>query len=137
MGHALGGAGGPTQAVDELEVAAGVGGGDDGGAGGVQVGDLAFQEATGGRGLGDVVDAGAAAAPLGFGALAQLDARQGAQDGAGLGTDLLAVAEVTGFVIRDLGGCSGGSKTGRGRGRGWTKADLHEVFMDVAEFLRP
>jgi hypothetical protein len=97
-------------AVDDLEVAAGVGRGDDWGLGGEEMADLALLEAAGGFGLGDVVDAGAAAAPLCLGAFAQLDAGQRAQDCPRLGAYFLAVAEVTGFVIRDRRGGGGGGR---------------------------
>ena len=96
--------GGGAEAVFQLKMAARVGGGDDLGAGGEHVPDLAVLEARGGLRLGDGVDARAAAAPLGLGALAQLEPRDGAEDGAGLRADLLPVAEVATLVIGDGGG---------------------------------
>ena len=56
-----------AKAVGELEVAAGIGGGDAGGVGAFDVGDFAGEELRGLLGLGDVVDAGAAAAPVALG----------------------------------------------------------------------
>ena len=53
--------------VLDLEVAAGVGGGEVGCAGAADVADFSFEKARGFFGLGDGVDTGAAAAPVGFG----------------------------------------------------------------------
>ena len=66
--------GGMGEAEGELEEAAGIAGGDDGGAGCGDVGELALEEFVGHFGLGDVVDAGAAAAPHGFGESAHFEA---------------------------------------------------------------
>ena len=64
-GFDFGAAGG--EAVLDLEEAAGVAGGDDGRSGGGDVVELALEEFVGHFGLDEVVDAGAAAAPHGFG----------------------------------------------------------------------
>ena len=88
-----------AEAVFDLEVAAGICGGDDLGAGGGEVAYLAVLEPGGGVGVRDGVDAGTAAAPLGLGAFAEFDAGKRAEDFTGLGADLLAVAKVAGFVI--------------------------------------
>ncbi len=85
----------------QMERAAGVGDGDEGGVGFAEVVEFAVAEPPGGLGLGDGVDAGAAAAPGGFGGFAEFEAGDGAEDGAGLGRDFLAVAEVAGLVIGD------------------------------------
>ena len=115
------------EAALDLQVTTRVGGGDDLGTGGCEVADLAVLQPRRGVGLGDVVDAGAAAAPLGLGAFAEFDAGEGFEDGAGLGADFLAVAEVAAFVVGD---CAGG-----GGGGGFTEADFDEVLVDVAEFF--
>ena len=100
---------GGAEAVFELEVAAGIGGRDDARAGGEDVADLPLLEPAGGFGLGDVVDARAAAAPLGLGTLTEFDAGDRTQDGARLGGDFLSVAEVAAFVVGD------GGRRGRNR----------------------
>ena len=51
-------------AIDDLQEATGIPGGHDGRAGGGDVVDLAFEKFPGHLGLGDVVNAGATAAPV-------------------------------------------------------------------------
>ena len=77
----------------------GVAVGHDGGAGGLDVLELAVQELVGHLRLDDVVDAGAAAAPGALRQLDQLQVRDQAQQLARLGGDLLAVRQVAGLVI--------------------------------------
>ena len=117
------------EAVLELEVAAGVGGGDGGGGGGGEVGEFSGEEFGGLLGLGDVIDAGAAAAPRGFWEFGEGEAGDEFEELAGLGGDFLAVAEVAGFVVGDGGFSAAGG--------GGAAADFDEVFVDVFDFEVP
>ena len=115
-----------AEATGDLKVAPGVGGGEDRCAGADDVSDLADEELFGLLGLGDVVDAGAAAAPIGLGELDELQARDQLKEVAGLLGDLLAVRQVTGVVVGDgevAQACARGAAT-----------VLHHPFVDVAEF---
>ncbi len=94
-----GGVAGGAEAVLDLQVATGIRSGDDARARRAEVAELALLEPRGGGRLREVVDAGAAAAPGGLGAFAQLDAGERAENRAGLGGDFLAVAEMAGVVI--------------------------------------
>ena len=115
-----------AEATGDLKVASGVGGGEDRGAGADDVADLADEELLGLLGLGDVVDAGAAAAPIGLGQLDELEPGDELQEVAGLLGDLLPVGQVTGVVVGDgefAQACARGAAT-----------VLHHPFVDVAEF---
>lgn len=79
-------------AVEDLQHAAGVAGGDDGRAGALDVLQLAVEQFTRLLGLRDVVDARTAAAPGALGQLGDLQAGDPAQHFARLCGDLLAVA---------------------------------------------
>ena len=95
------------RAVDELEEAAWVAVGDDAGAGGLDVFELAVEELVGHFRLHDVVDASAAAAPEALRQLYQLEVGDEPQELAWLGGDLLAMREVAGLVVgHDLDGKS-------------------------------
>jgi len=91
------------RAVDDLEQAAGVAGGDDFRPGRADVLHLAFEELVGHLGLREVVDARAAAAPVALGQFHELHTGDGFQQRARLGGDFLAVAEVAGLVVGDQG----------------------------------
>ena len=115
--------------VDELEQAAGVGRGHDGGAGGPDVLEFALQELIGHCGLQEVIDAGAAATPGAFGQLDQPQIGNGAQEAAGLGHDFLAVRQVAGLVVSH--------HLGRGAVGGQLEADLDEPLVDVFDLVVP
>ncbi len=63
-----------AEATGDLQVAPWVGGGEDRCASADDVSDLTDEELLGLLGLGDVIDAGAAAAPVGLGEFDQLEA---------------------------------------------------------------
>src|ERR1700733_14554006 len=90
-----------AEAVLDLEEAAGVAGGDDRGAGGGDVVDFALKELVGHLGLDEVVDAGAATTPHGFGERLEVEAGDAREQFAWLGGDFLAVAEMAGVVVGD------------------------------------
>jgi len=90
---------GLAESVFKLDVATGIGRGDDARAGRAQMSELALLEPRRGLWLGDIVDAGAAAAPGGLGALAQFDAGDRPQDFPRLRGDFLPMAEMAGLVI--------------------------------------
>ena len=118
-----------AEATGDLKVAPGVGGGEDRCAGADDVPDLADEELFGLLGLGDVVDAGAAAAPIGLGEFDELEARDELQEVAGLFGDLLAVRQVTGVVVGD-------GEVAQALARGAATV-LHHPFMDIAELGVP
>ena len=91
------------RAVDDLEQAAGVAGGDDFRLGRADVLHLAFEELVGHLGLREVVNARAAAAPVALGQFHELHTGDGFQQRARLGGDFLAVAEVAGLVVSHHG----------------------------------
>lgn len=93
-----------TQTVDELQMASGIASGDRTRAGGGEMADLALLQDSRGLRLGDVVNAGAAAAPIRLRKFGQLDAGDSAQDFTRLPGDFLAVAEVAGLMVGDFGG---------------------------------
>ena len=100
------------KAVDQLEHTSGVTVGDDAGACFEDVIDFSLQEFIGHHRLDDIVDTGAAAAPVAFGQLNQFQVRNGVEDGAWLAGDLLAVPGgimVVTFVLVALGLGGGGS----------------------------
>jgi hypothetical protein len=113
----------------KLEVAAWVGSGDDRGGGGGEVGQFAGEELGGLLRLGDVIDAGAAAAPGGLRKFRQSEAGDEFEELAGLAADFLAVAKVAGFVIGD-----GGFAT---TGRGGAAVDLNQELVDVPDLGIP
>ena len=90
-----------AEAAGDLKVAPGVGGGEDRCAGADDVPDLADEELFGLLGLGDIIDAGAAAAPIGFGEFDKLEPRNELKEVARLLGDLLAVCQVAGVVVGD------------------------------------
>ena len=90
-----------AEAAGDLKVTSGVGGGEDRCAGTDDVPDLPDEELLGLLRLGDVVDASAAAAPVGFGEFHKLESGDELQEVAGLLGDLLAVRQVTGIVVGD------------------------------------
>jgi len=65
-----------TETIENLEVASGIGGGDNFGTGGAKMTDFAFLEPRCGGWLRDIVNAGTAAAPGGFGTFAEFVARE-------------------------------------------------------------
>src|SRR3972149_4074839 len=87
----------------ELEHAAGVGGGDDVAAGGEDVVHLVVEEAARHLGLGEVVDAGRAAAAVGRVHLDELEAGDGAEELPRGLADTLGVDEVAGVLVGDAG----------------------------------
>ena len=115
-----------AEATGDLKVAPGVGGGEDRCAGADDVPDLPDEELFGLLGLGDIVDASAAAAPVGFGEFDELKSGDELQEVAGLLGDLLAVRQVTGVVVGD-------GEVAQARARGAATV-LHHPFVDVAEF---
>ena len=84
-----------------MKVAPGVRGGEDGCTGADDVPDLTDEELFRLLGLGDVIDAGAPAAPVGFGELDEFEARDELQEVARLLGDLLAMRQVAGVVVSD------------------------------------
>ena len=62
---------GGTQPVDDLEVATGIGGGDNFGIGGTQMANFAILEPRRGDRLRDVIDTGTAATPCRLGAFVE------------------------------------------------------------------
>lgn len=92
-----------AQAVYDLEVATGIGGGNDDGLRSAEVADLSLLEPGGGCRLCNVIDSGAATTPRRFGALAQFVVWERAKDRAGSGRDFLSVGEMAGLVISQRG----------------------------------
>ena len=90
---------GATGAGAELHHAAGVAGGDDVGCGGGEVLHFAFQDAARHVLVGNVVDAGGAAAEIGVGDGRQFQAGYLLQQVARLLTNLLGVQQVAGVVV--------------------------------------
>lgn len=124
-GHAACGA-----AVDDLEQAARIASGDDGRAGGGDVVDLSLEKFPGHLGLGDVVDARAAAAPTCLWQLDQFQAGDLFEQIPRLLGDFLTVAKVATLVVGgDL--CGGG-----GFLRGFD-LDAPEEFVDVLDLGIP
>ena len=115
-----------AEATGDLKVAPGVGGGEDRCAGADDVPDLPDEELFGLLGLGDIVDASAAAAPVGLGELDELEPGDQFEDVAGLLGDLLPVGQVSGVVVGD-------GEVAQARARG-AAAVFHHPFVDVAEF---
>ena len=115
-----------AEATGDLKVAPGVGGGEDRCAGADDVPDLPDEELFGLLRLGDVVDAGAAAAPVGLGELDELEPGDEFEDVARLLGDLLPVGQVTGVVVGD-------GEVAQALARGAATV-LHHPFMDIAEF---
>ena len=115
-----------AEATGDLKVAPGVGGGEDRCAGADDVPDFPDEELLGLLGLGDAVDASAAAAPIGLRELDELQARDQLKEVAGLLRDLLAVRQVTGVVVGD-------GEVAQALARGAATV-LHHPFVDVAEF---
>ena len=113
----------------ELHGAAGVAGGADLRAGLGQMAELAVQKFLRHLGLRDVVDARAAAAPVGFGQFHEVQTGNGAQQFARRLGNFLAVAKVAGLMV-------GHAFRRRGTG-GMLQADLREPFVDVLQFLGP
>ena len=107
------GAGGGGEAAGDLEVAAGVGGGEDFGAAGQDVTGFPGEEGFGFLRAGDAVDAGAAAAPGAFREIDEADAGQQAQQVARRGGDPLAVGEVAGIVVGERDGVRERRRGGR------------------------
>jgi hypothetical protein len=119
----------PADAVGDVGQAAGIAGRHDGGFGGDDVLELAVQQLIGHLRLDQIVDARAAAAPSALRQLRQCELGNGAQNLARLRGDLLAVAQMAGFVVSDVL---------RGRARlGRREADLRQPFVDVLEFRVP
>ena len=75
---------GGTEAVGELEMASRIAGGDDGDVSGLHAGDFAVEKLQALLGLGDVVDAGAAAAPIRVRQFLQNESGDALEDLAGL-----------------------------------------------------
>ncbi len=90
-----------AEATGDLKVTSRVGGGEDRCAGSDDVPDLADEELFGLLGLSNVIDAGAAAAPIGFGEFDELKAGDQLKEVARLLGDLLAVRQVAGVVVSD------------------------------------
>ena len=89
------------RAVDQLEQAAGIRGGDDIRAGGFDVPQLAGEQGVGGVRVRQVINTRAAAAPGGFGEFNEFQTGNRAEELARLRRDFLAVAEVAGVVLGD------------------------------------
>jgi hypothetical protein len=92
---------GPAQRRGDLEQAAGIGADVEIGARGEHVSRLAVTERPRRVGLDEVVDPGAAAAQLLLGGLDELEARDRAQQRAGLLAHALGVTEVAGLLEGD------------------------------------
>ncbi len=120
---------GLAEATGDLKVAPGVGGGEDRCAGADDVPDLADEELFGLLGLGNVVDASAAAAPIGLGEFHELESRDELEQVARLLRDLLAVRQVAGVVV-----CDGEFAQARARSAAIV---LHHPFMDITELRVP
>jgi hypothetical protein len=90
-----------AEATADLKVAPRVGGGEDRCAGADDVPDLADEELFGLLGLGNVIDAGATAAPIGLREFDELKAGYQLKQVARLLGDLLAVRQVAGVVVSD------------------------------------
>ena len=119
-----------TGAVDadasaELQQAAGIGGGDDGSAGGLGVVHFFGEELQGSFGLGDVVDSGGAATDFRAGQFHEIEIGNGAQKSARSFADFLSVEQVAGILVGDAEG-----KRFQFRG----EAEVSEKFRDVANF---
>ncbi len=84
-----------------MEGAAGIGGGDDLGAGGCHLQHLPSQQALGHLRVSEVVDATAAATLIWMAHLHQLQPGNGLKEGPGLGLDALSVGEVAGVLVGD------------------------------------
>ena len=117
------------QSIGDLEMAAGIGGGDHLGPGFFDMADLPLQQLGRHLGLGDIVNPGAAAAPCRFAEFRQLQAGDGLEDIAGLFGDLLAVAEMAGLVVGHFAGSLGRL--------GFAQADEVEPLVDVLELFGP
>ena len=85
----------------ELQEAAGIGGGDDGGAGGLGLAHFFGKQLQGCISLGDVVDSGGAAADFRIGQFRKIEFGDGAQQGARGFADFLSVEEVAGILVGD------------------------------------
>ena len=83
-----------AEAVFQVEVTTRIGRGHHLGTRSKAMAHLAFLQAGRRVGLGDVVDAGTAATPLGLGTFMQHNPGERAQDGAWLSADLLTVAKM-------------------------------------------
>ena len=90
-----------AEATGDLKVAPGVGGGEDRCAGADDVPDLADQELFGLLGLGNVIDAGAAAAPIGFGEFDEFQAGDQLKQGYGFLHDILDL-KMAGIVVENF-----------------------------------
>lgn len=119
------------KAVDQLEHTSGVTVGDDAGACFEDVIDFSLQEFIGHHRLDDIVDTGAAAAPVAFGQLNQFQVRNGVEDGAWLAGDLLAVGQVAAFMVGHFCfGCFG---------VGWRRfvSDFFQPLMNIFDLGIP
>ena len=110
-------------------MAAGIRGGHGGRLAFLQVRQLAVEQFRGLLGLGDVVDAGAAAAPVGFRQVDHLQPGDGIEDGARLVDHLLAVAQVAALVV-------GGAVETAARG-GLAEARRDQPLVDVLDLGVP
>ena len=90
-----------AEATGDLQVASGIGGGEDRGAGADDVPDLTHEELFRLLGLGDVINPGAPAAPVGLGKFDELQARDEFKEVPRLLGDLLAMRQVAGVVVSD------------------------------------
>ena len=89
----------PACALEKLEVAPRVCGGDDGGSGGSDVVQLSVQQGLSHCRLGQIVDAGTPAAPSALAELYESDGGQLLEQLARLPGDVLSVGQMAGFVI--------------------------------------
>ena len=123
---------GLAESIFKLDVAAGIGRGDDARAGRAQMSELALLEPRRGLRLGDVIDARAAAAPGRLGALAQFDAGDRPQNFPRLGGNFLPVTKMAGLVIRcDL------RRGARGERRGASAEAGEPAFSPLVPPLSP
>jgi hypothetical protein len=90
-----------AEATGDLKVAPGVRGGEDGCTGADDVPDLTDEELFRLLWLGDIINPGAPAAPVGLGKFDELQARDEFKEVPRLLGDLLAMRQVAGVVVSD------------------------------------
>ena len=120
---------GRCEPILKLQMATGIGCGNDFGASSVHVAELALEQAGRRIRLRDIVDASGAATPSGFRALAQLHPWHRLENRPWLRAHFLSMAQMAAFMVSHRA-------SGRIQSR-LTKVNLNEKFVDVAQLSTP
>ena len=116
-----------THSCAELQQAAGVGGGDDGGAGGLGVAHFVGEQFEGRFDLGDVVNSGGAAADFRVRQFHEIESGNGAQKGTRSLADFLSMEKMAGILVGDAEW---------ERLQFGAEAEFGEELGDIANFFR-